>query len=80
MGELPGLLCLRDTQLIVYSVNAPADSSSTESSEGGSPLGLIPHQLRGMLGQWKTMLVEGEAYDKCTGCSGLVSPGHIYRL
>lgn len=26
-----------------------------------------------MLGQWRTMLVEGEAYDKCTGCSTIVS-------
>jgi ubiquitin-like modifier-activating enzyme ATG7 len=57
------------------SVDAPADSSAgpNDTSSEGSPLGLVPHQLRGMLGQWKTMLVEGSAYDKCTACSKVVS-------
>jgi ubiquitin-like modifier-activating enzyme ATG7 len=31
-----------------------------------------------MLGQWRTMLVEGQAYDKCTACSSVVS--HLLRV
>jgi ubiquitin-like modifier-activating enzyme ATG7 len=38
-----------------------------------SPLGLVPHQLRGFLAQFKTMLIEGPAYERCTGCSSTVS-------
>ncbi|EIW68710.1 hypothetical protein TREMEDRAFT_74150 [Tremella mesenterica DSM 1558] len=54
-------------------INAPAETSTSHSEEGkGSPLGLVPHQLRGQLGQWKSLLVEGAAYDQCTGCSKTV--------
>jgi hypothetical protein len=55
-------------------VHAPAETATTSNDPStGSPLGLVPHQLRGMLGQWKTMLIEGQAYDKCTACSSVVS-------
>ncbi|KAJ9104634.1 hypothetical protein QFC21_002132 [Naganishia friedmannii] len=54
-------------------IYAPAEGASTAKDapelERRSPLGLVPHQLRGFLGQWKTMLIEGAAYDRCTGCS-----------
>lgn len=33
----------------------------------------MPHQLRAQLGSWKTLQIEGAAYDRCTGCSKLVS-------
>lgn len=62
------------------SIHAPADlaagsATTTGSSEAdGSPLGLVPHQLRGFLAQFRTMLIEGPAYDRCTGCSATVSP------
>jgi ubiquitin-like modifier-activating enzyme ATG7 len=55
-------------------VHAAAETATTSNDAStGSPLGLVPHQLRGMLGQWKTMLIEGQAYDKCTACSSVVS-------
>jgi ubiquitin-like modifier-activating enzyme ATG7 len=64
---------LTDTLLFLLSINAPAEGSSTDvndsETERRSPLGLVPHQLRGFLGQFKTMLIEGAAYDRCTGCS-----------
>ncbi|KAJ9119946.1 hypothetical protein QFC24_005429 [Naganishia onofrii] len=57
-------------------INAPAEGANTAKDtpepERRSPLGLVPHQLRGFLGQWKTMLIEGAAYDRCTGCSGKI--------
>jgi ubiquitin-like modifier-activating enzyme ATG7 len=55
------------------SVNAAAETATSSSDSAGSPLGLVPHQLRGALSQWKTVLVEGQAYDKCTACSSVVS-------
>lgn len=70
-----------DSDVCCYrSVYAPADlaagsATTTGSSDtDGSPLGLVPHQLRGFLAQFRTMLIEGPAYDRCTGCSATVSP------
>ncbi|KAI0299660.1 E1-like protein-activating [Multifurca ochricompacta] len=40
--------------------------------EGGSVLGLVPHQLRGFLAQFRTMPIVGAAFDRCTGCSETV--------
>lgn len=49
------------------------NSSSSEPDEGlNSVLGVVPHQLRGFLGQFRTMPLVGAAYDKCTGCSETV--------
>ena len=50
---------------------APAERASSveDSAKDKSPLGLVPHQLRGMLSHWSTALVEGAAYDRCTACS-----------
>ncbi|KAN0074509.1 hypothetical protein V8E55_011921 [Tylopilus felleus] len=49
--------------------SAPPSSSSDASS---SVLGLVPHQLRGFLAQFRTLLITGAAYDRCTGCSETV--------
>ncbi|KAF8548892.1 E1-like protein-activating [Imleria badia] len=48
---------------------ATAASSSTDASASASSvLGLVPHQLRGFLAQFRTLLITGAAYDRCTGC------------
>ncbi|KAG2182354.1 hypothetical protein INT43_007284 [Umbelopsis isabellina] len=41
---------------------------STESS----PLGLVPHQIRGFLTHFNNMLISGRSYDRCTACSDKV--------
>jgi len=58
-------------------LQAPAPPSGQESQqsqqeEGGSVLGLVPHQLRGFLAQFRNMQIVGSAYDRCTGCSETV--------
>ncbi|CAG8638656.1 4963_t:CDS:10, partial [Acaulospora colombiana] len=55
---------------------APADtgiepSGSTDSSTS-SPLGIIPHQMRGFLNHFNNMIVVGQAYDRCTACSEFI--------
>ncbi|KAG7096468.1 hypothetical protein E1B28_003901 [Marasmius oreades] len=40
--------------------------------EGSSVLGLVPHQLRGYLAQFRNLHVVGAVYDRCTGCSETV--------
>ena len=58
------------------SLHAPApppgqDPQSQREGEG-SVLGLVPHQLRGFLAQFRNMQIIGAAYDRCTGCSETV--------
>ncbi|KAI0753952.1 hypothetical protein C8Q80DRAFT_1094252 [Daedaleopsis nitida] len=59
-------------------VHAPAPPlPSTSGSEAAgtaheSILGLVPHQLRGFLAQFRTVPIVGAAYDRCTGCSAAV--------
>jgi ubiquitin-like modifier-activating enzyme ATG7 len=48
---------------------APADVTTPPSEPTTSLLGLIPHQMRGFLTHFQTLLVVGQAYDKCTACS-----------
>ncbi|KAI8647244.1 putative autophagy ubiquitin-activating enzyme ApgG [Parasitella parasitica] len=50
-------------------INAKADTSSNQTQSLGSILGLLPHQIRGFLGQFSNMLIAGQAYEKCTACS-----------
>ncbi|KAJ3984434.1 hypothetical protein F5890DRAFT_1517061 [Lentinula detonsa] len=54
------------------SVTNPLDNQFDEHGEGTSVLGLIPHQLRGYLAQFRNLHIVGAAYDKCTGCSETV--------
>ena len=53
---------------------AGPDNSSPD--DGGSVLGLVPHQLRGFLAQFRNMHIVGAAYSKCTGCSETVRVFH----
>ena len=52
---------------------APADTinESTDTSTP-TPLGIIPHQMRGFLANFNNMLIVGQAYDKCTACSDMI--------
>ncbi|KIY53447.1 E1-like protein-activating, partial [Fistulina hepatica ATCC 64428] len=56
-------------------INAPAPPPQAPYEEGGqgtSILGMVPHQLRGFLAQFRNMPIVGHAFDKCTGCSETV--------
>lgn len=48
--------------------SATANDVGSESASN-SVLGLVPHQLRGFLAQFRALLVTGAAFDGCTGCS-----------
>jgi ubiquitin-like modifier-activating enzyme ATG7 len=49
-----------------------ANGAAADPSTSGSVLGLVPHQLRGFLAQFRNLPITGAAYDKCTGCSEIV--------
>jgi len=48
---------------------APAESSTELFENTTSPLGVVPHQIRGFLSHFTNVLVFANAYDKCTACS-----------
>lgn len=51
----------------------------THSEEYNSVLGLVPHQMRGYLARFNTMLITGAAFGSCTGCSETVGDGLTMR-
>ncbi|GAA5873942.1 hypothetical protein JCM3774_004046 [Rhodotorula dairenensis] len=46
-----------------------ARAAAEDLEEAGSPLGIVPHQIRGFLGNFDALKITGQAYDRCTGCS-----------
>lgn len=88
-GEHQFLLTLSSfLNSIEYSIHAPPPPPPTSADALPAPqesvLGLVPHQLRGFLAQFRNMLITGAAYHRCTGCSETVSPkiflGIIYLI
>ena len=52
---------------------APADSNpDMDDASPESPLGLVPHQIRGFLARFHNVLPASQRFDKCTACSGIV--------
>ena len=53
-------------------------SASVAHVEPESPMGYVPHQIRGALARFETLKLTGRAYDRCTACSEAVrSPVHV---
>ncbi|KAI8988113.1 hypothetical protein BDF20DRAFT_853878 [Mycotypha africana] len=53
-------------------MDAKADTlnnASSPANQQSSLLGLLPHQIRGFLGQFRNLLIVGQAYENCTACS-----------
>lgn len=71
---------LHDADAFLYRSAAPSETSSDDST--ASPLGIVPHQLRGFLARFETLKITGQAYDKCTGCSSKVRAccKHVARV
>lgn len=49
----------------------------SNSNPETSILGHLPHQLRGSLYNFTTLLIQGPSYDKCTGCSEIVLQEYV---
>ncbi len=57
--------------------SAPADTPSNGNQPNeNNPVGLIPHQIRGFMGNYSNLLIVGHAYDRCTACSEPVLKGY----
>ncbi|KAI0214927.1 Ubiquitin-like modifier-activating enzyme ATG7 [Lamellibrachia satsuma] len=52
---------------------AEANMEDDDQSSGeGSPLGIVPHQIRGFLSRFQYVMPACMAFDKCTACSDIV--------
>ena len=58
---------------IIDKTGAVQEATGEGEAVGHSILGLVPHQIRGYLAQFRNLLITGQKYDKCTGCSEVVS-------
>eukprot|EP01080_Neovahlkampfia_damariscottae_P010723 gene10723-3343_t len=47
-------------------------NASKLSDEVGDKFGLVPHQLRGSLSTFQTMMLIGSSYSQCTACSNTI--------
>uniref|UniRef100_M4BVR4 Ubiquitin-like modifier-activating enzyme ATG7 n=1 Tax=Hyaloperonospora arabidopsidis (strain Emoy2) TaxID=559515 RepID=M4BVR4_HYAAE len=61
-------------ELLVAVLHSPQGKYVTadKPENGNVPMGFIPHQLRGFLNAFETMVITGEAFDKCIACSAKV--------
>ncbi|KAF1321934.1 E1-like protein-activating enzyme gsa7p/apg7p, partial [Globisporangium splendens] len=58
-------------ELLVAVLHSPDGkyASAEKSADGSAPMGFIPHQLRGFLNAFNSMVITGESFDKCIACS-----------
>ncbi|CEG36899.1 e1-like protein-activating enzyme gsa7p apg7p [Plasmopara halstedii] len=61
-------------ELLVAVLHSPDGKfvSADKPKDGSAPMAYIPHQLRGFLNAFQTMVITGEAFDKCIACSSKV--------
>lgn len=55
---------------------AAAAATATAPRAFTHPLGLVPHQIRGTLHDFRNVLVQGPAYDCCSACSPAIVRAH----
>jgi ubiquitin-like modifier-activating enzyme ATG7 len=48
------------------------EDDGTGRSAARTVIGIVPHQVRGSVSDYSTIVMHGEAYDKCTACSARV--------
>jgi len=58
---------------------APADVNPDIGRSTSTPLGLVPHQIRGFLSHFQNVLAEGYAYERCTACSDVIVKAYQER-
>jgi ubiquitin-like modifier-activating enzyme ATG7 len=52
--------------------DAAASAAGPAAGAGVSPLGSVPHQVRGFLSNWSNMLLSAQPFNACTACSDVV--------
>jgi len=67
---------------LAQGASAEADSGASGTGEylpgaaatrTASPLGMVPHQLRGFVAQFSTLMLKNPAFARCTACSATIT-------
>jgi ubiquitin-like modifier-activating enzyme ATG7 len=59
---------------------APAHAGSRDDNllcQATSPLGIVPHQIRGFISRFYNMMPSSAAFDRCTACCPAVVNGYL---
>ncbi|ORY74529.1 E1-like protein-activating [Leucosporidium creatinivorum] len=67
-----GSLAPSDIPLTTAGAAPQTQTSADVDPSTSSPLGIVPHQIRGFLAQFNNLKITGQAYDRCTGCSDTI--------
>lgn len=54
---------------------APGSQSQNED-RGSHPLGIVPHQIRGYLSEFRNLVIKGSSYDCCSACSSNITSAY----
>eukprot|EP00729_Bicosta_minor_P007494 gene7494-16703_t len=68
-------VCSAVVEMLISMLHHPLGAAvphETDEVDGESPLGAVPHQIRGFMAGFRQMLIGGQAFDKCTACSKTV--------
>lgn len=65
-------------ELLVAILHSPQGKyvDAATPSNGSVSMSYVPHQLRGFLNAFQTMVITGEAFDKCIACSSKVASAY----
>ena len=72
-------VCSAVVEMLVSMLHHPLGAAvphEIDEVAGESPLGAVPHQIRGFMAGFRQMLIGGQAFDKCT----VRSPLHRFRV
>ena len=82
---LTGLASSMGTELLVGILHheqgamAPADPPLEMEERTETPLGLLPHQIRGSMRHFNSRVLHAEGFDRCIGCSPAVVSAYVDR-
>jgi ubiquitin-like modifier-activating enzyme ATG7 len=77
----PGIAAIASALLVEMMVSvlqhpegryAPAPTTNSQNLSE-HPLGIVPHQIRGVLSQFQNIVTNGQSYDCCSACSDKIT-------
>ena len=77
----PGVAYLSSSLAVELMVNLlhHSDKSGEIEAESQTPMGTVPHQIRGLVSSFEQNLYRGRAFSKCTACSEPVVSAFLNR-
>jgi ubiquitin-like modifier-activating enzyme ATG7 len=68
-SAMAGALAVELLVSLLHHKDGAYANASKVTDEIGEQIGLVPHQLRGSLSSFQTMMLIGSCYSQCTACS-----------